>query len=261
MTVSTKSIIVTQKISEGGGSSAAIYSCLVDGWSVVMKELSTSTMSQTSVDAFSREIRLLELMPAHENIVRYLFHEVKDNYLRLFMTQYDCSLGHYIREVKEKQERVPVKTLYRILLDIIRGIEFLHSQNIMHRDLKSENIFILYGERKEIQLCAIGDFDTAKQLVADTKTVLGTPSWMAPEVMAASSAEGYSFPCDIYSFGMIIYELISLQIPFHDVNAMRIPMLVMKGTKPTVPEDLPKEYTPLVSLFEQCSANKPGDRP
>jgi len=195
ITVSTKSIIITQKISEGGGSSAELYSCLVDGWSVVMKELGTSTMSQASIEAFSREIRLLELMPPHPNIVRYLFHEVKDNYLRLFMTQYDCSLGSYIRAMKESGERIPLKTIYRVLLDVIRGIEYLHSQNIMHRDLKSENIFILYGERKEIQLCAIGDFDTAKQ-VSNTKTVLGTPSWMAPEVMAASSTEGYSFPCD-----------------------------------------------------------------
>lgn len=102
MTVSTKSIIITQKIAGGGGSSAEIFSCIVDGWSVVMKELSTSEMSQTSIESFSREIRLLELLPPHENIVRYLFHEVKDNFLRLFMTQYDCNLGQYIREMKSK---------------------------------------------------------------------------------------------------------------------------------------------------------------
>jgi len=260
MTVSTKSIIVTQKISEGGGSSAEIYSCLVDGWSVVMKELSTSSMSQTHIDSFSREIRLLELLPPHANIVRYLFHEVKDNFLRLFMTQYDCSLTQYYRSIKEQGERIPIKTILKILLDIIRGLEFLHAQNIMHRDLKSDNIFVLYGERKEIQLCAIGDFDTAKQ-VSNTKTVLGTPSWMAPEVMAASSEEGYSFPCDIYSFSMIIYELLTLQIPFSGENPMKIPMLVMQGQRPDLPTDLPSEYEILVNLYQQCSVQNPEERP
>ena len=195
MTVSTKSIIITQKMAEGGGSSAEVYSCIVDGWLVVMKELSTSSMSQASIESFSREIRMLELLPPHENIARYLFHDVKDHCLRLFMTHYDCSLGHYIRQTRESKETISIKMIYKILLDIIRGIEFLHSHNIMHRDLKGDNIFILYGERKEIQLCAIGDFDTAKQ-ESNTKTVLGTPAWMAPEVMAAADSNGYGFPCD-----------------------------------------------------------------
>jgi len=60
---------------------------------------------------------------------------------------------------------------------------------------------------------------------------------------------------------MIIYELISLQIPFHDSNAMRIPMLVMQGKKPDLPDDLPKEYDPLITLFEQCSEKAPEARP
>lgn len=60
---------------------------------------------------------------------------------------------------------------------------------------------------------------------------------------------------------MILYELLTLQIPFHGENAMRIPMLVMQGNKPPIPDDLPSEYSPLLPLFEQCSAHEPGDRP
>ena len=207
VTLSTKSIIITQKIAAGGGSSAEIFSCIVDGWLCVMKELDTSEMNQQTIDNFSREIRLLELLPPHENIVRYLFHDLKDDKLRLFMTHYNTSLGSYIRQQAADQRLIAVKTINRILLDIIKGIEYLHSQGIIHRDLKSDNIFVLYGERKEVKNCAIGDFDTAKRVgfKESAKTVLGTPSWMAPEVMNAHQLGSYSFPCD----GMLIFIVFS----------------------------------------------------
>merc|ERR1712137_49005 len=260
MTVSTKSIIVTRRIAAGGGSSAEVYTCIVDGWLVVMKQLSTEGMGQDKIEAFSRKVRMLELLPPHENIVRYLFHDAKENAIRLFITHYDASLGSYIRQMDSNNEPVPLKIIYRVLLDIIKGVEFLHHHNIMHRDLKSDNIFILYGDRKEIKHCAIGDFDTAKQ-EANTKTVLGTPAWMAPEVMTAAGSDGYSFPCDVYGFGMIIYELITRKMPFHDVNTMRVAMLVMQGQSPALPEDIDPSYEKLVTLHKQCISFKPEERP
>jgi len=260
MTVSTKSIIVTQRIAAGGGSSAEVYTCIVDGWLVVMKQLSTEGMGQEKIEAFSREVRMLELLPPHENIVRYLFHDAKENAIRLFITHYDGSLGSYIRTMDANNESIPLKIIYRVLLDIIKGVEFLHHHNIMHRDLKSDNIFILYGDRKEIKHCAIGDFDTAKQ-EANTKTVLGTPAWMAPEVMTAAGSDGYSFPCDVYGFGMIIYELITRKMPFHDINTMRIAMLVMQGQSPALPDDIDPSYEKLVTLHKQCISFKPEERP
>ena len=214
MTLETRNVIITRKLAEVGGSGAGVYSCLVDGWKCAMKELDTTHMAQYSIDGFMSEIQLLELLPQHENISRYLFHEISGNRIRLFMTQYHGSLGSYIQSRAETKQTFSPKEIWKLSLDIIKGIEFLHSNGIIHRDLKSDNIFILLNERREIMKCAIGDFDTAKQVNSkadQAKTVLGTPAWMAPEVMDAKELGSYSYSCDgkfNFFFYFILYIFI-----------------------------------------------------
>jgi serine/threonine protein kinase len=161
-----------------------------------MKELDLEYMNNEGIAAFEGEIRVLELLPHHPNIVRYLFHENKNKKLRLFMTRYSTTLNHEI--ATRQPTRFPVADIRRYGLDMVRGLEFLHSHQIIHRDLKSENIFVMLNERREIIQLAIGDFDTAKKVSAknQAKTVLGTPQWMAPEVLNANEEGGYGFPAD-----------------------------------------------------------------
>lgn len=196
LTLEKKNVVITRKLAEIGGSGAGVFSCLVDGWKCAMKELDTAHMTQGVIDNFLGEIQLLELLPQHENISRYLFHEINNNRIRLFMTQYHGSLGSYIQH---KKNPFSPSEIWKICLDTIKGIEFLHNNGIIHRDLKSDNIFILLDEKNEILKCAIGDFDTAKQINSkyeQAKTVLGTPAWMAPEVMDAKELGSYSYSAD-----------------------------------------------------------------
>ena len=60
---------------------------------------------------------------------------------------------------------------------------------------------------------------------------------------------------------MIIFELITLQAPFHNVNTMKVPMLVMQGKRPEIPDDISTNYSNLITLFEQCTSFKPEERP
>ena len=122
-----------------------------------------------------------------------------DKRIRLFMTLYHGSLGNHIQHRQAKDRSFSPDDIWRISLDIVKGIEFLHSNGIVHRDLKSDNIFVLLDEQSEIHKCAIGDFDTAKQInskAEQAKTVLGTPAWMAPEVMDARELGSYGYACD-----------------------------------------------------------------
>jgi len=261
LTLEKKNVVITRKLAAVGGSGAGVYSCLVDGWKCAMKELDTTSMSQYMIDGFLGEIQLLELLPQHDNIARYLFHEISGNRIRLFMTQYHGSLGSYMQNRKEKT--FAVSQIWKICLDIIKGIEFLHHHGIIHRDLKSDNIFVVFNEKGEILQCAIGDFDTAKQInsKADAaKTVLGTPAWMAPEVMDAKALGSYSFACDIYSFGMILYEMLAGKMPYEGTNPMKIPMMVLQGDLPEEPQ-VTEEYQPLLELYLKCVAFKPKNRP
>lgn len=262
MTLEKKNVVITRKLAEIGGSGAGVYSCLIDGWKCAMKELDTSHMSQYTIDGFLGEIQLLEFLPQHDNISRYLFHEISGSRIRLFMTQYHGSLGSFIQNRGPDKPFQPIQ-IWRLCLDIIKGIEFLHGHGIIHRDLKSDNIFILMNEKGEILKCAIGDFDTAKQVNSKSeqaKTVLGTPAWMAPEVMDAKELGSYSFSCDIYSFGMILYELLTMKMPYCGMNPMRIPMMVLQGQKPQPPE-LDESYNALVELYDSCVEFKPKSRP
>ena len=108
---------------------------------------------------------------------------------------------------------------------------------------------------------ALGDFDQAKNLGGGmTMTTIGTVGWMAPELF---EGHGYTFPADIYSLGMLLYEMISLQIPFEKESQFTLPDRVAKGLQPRIPDhhiNLPG-YAQLIQLHRQCIAIRPQDRP
>ena len=198
------------------------------------------------------------------------------------------------------------------LLDLVSGLEFLHQQNIIHRlvvgvwrilflllplpflnqtenkqpkpknrDLKSDNVFVTLNERKEIATLAIGDFDTAKALSEEgpAKTLVGTPAYMAPEVLAQNGA--YSLQADglfciyvffewvffrcvpislsppyffqkkiVYSFGMVIYELLALQMPYSNSPPFKVQANILQGIAVcSFPLPLPSRLTHPLPFF------------
>jgi len=131
--------------------------------------------------------------------------------------------------------------------------------------LKTDNIFVKLNEFKEISQLSIGDFDTAKKVSTQTvaKTLIGTPNYMAPEVLHSNNESAYSYQADIYSFGMVLYELLSLKLPYEGESSFRIPALVMKGQKPKLADigNLDSSYRPLIHLYEKCASFEPETRP
>ena len=114
--------------------------------------------------------------------------------------------------------------------DIAMGMLFLHQHNIAHRDLKSANV--LLGHRMA-KLC---DFGTARYLeqTATQTNPSGTPRWMAPEIMRDPSAR-INKKCDVYSYAMVMYELVELKLPFHEDSYMMAALNAMNGKRPTLP--------------------------
>eukprot|EP00005_Dracoamoeba_jomungandri_P001560 CAMPEP_0174262226 /NCGR_PEP_ID=MMETSP0439-20130205/12851_1 /TAXON_ID=0 /ORGANISM="Stereomyxa ramosa, Strain Chinc5" /LENGTH=556 /DNA_ID=CAMNT_0015346901 /DNA_START=15 /DNA_END=1685 /DNA_ORIENTATION=- len=267
LSINLRNLIVNEKIAETGGSAAGVFSCMVDGWTCAMKELSLSEMDKDITEAFENEISLLEKIEYHPNICRYLFHDSVNNKLRLFMTKYANSLGGIIRYKRKNLEcgglRFDPTNIARYCLDMIKGLDFLHKKNIIHRDLKSDNIFVTLNERKEINTLAIGDFDTAKAVVKTmARTIIGTPGYMAPEVLRIEEGGGaYTYKADVYSFGIIVYELITLKRPYEDTPYYLVDTLVLKGQRPPIDKDLYEYYGPLINLFNDCTELNPDDRP
>jgi len=251
-----------------GASGTIVYTCTVDGWNCAVKELSREKVDEGTEMAFESEISLLEHLPTHPNICKYLFHIRDEKTVRLFMTRYDANMDMF---VSFKTQHDPSfffekQILARCSLDIVKGLEFLHSKKIMHRDLKPGNIFVQLGQRDEILKCVIGDFDTAKKVSVKNKavTIIGTPAFMAPEVLTAGEHGSYDFSADVYSFGMILYVMITLRQPFQGDRPYLIPDQILKGKIPEISAQqlaVDPSYEGFGAMYKQCCARIAPDRP
>mmetsp|Transcript_1111 Transcript_1111/g.1262 ORF Transcript_1111/g.1262 Transcript_1111/m.1262 type:complete len:528 (+) Transcript_1111:42-1625(+) len=273
LVLNLKNVQINEKIADSGGSTAGIYGCLVDGWHCVMKELDMRGVNDEKVSKFMNEIKLLERLPGHPNIVRYLFHQQKNDKLRLFMTHYTDSLRGVVRRRRDDFDSNAVdhfhpRDIAKYMVEIVTGLQMLHDAKVIHRDMKTDNIFVLLDVHNEIRQLAIGDFDTAKDInpkkKTSAKTIIGTPCYMAPEVFKAETRGSYTFHADIWSFGMILYELMTLRQPYEDEDWYNIPTLVSEGKRPQIPHEERFEeegWSRLLAVYEKCTQLKPASRP
>ena len=140
-----------------------------------------------------------------------------------------------------------------IIKQILKGLEYIHNSYTIHRDLKTGNILINHlGEVK------ISDFGLCAQLFRDRderETMAGSPLWTAPEVLKGKK---YSSKCDVWSMGMICFELIDGVPAFSDsVNMFDLSMKVSKGSEPRIPETWSQDFQDFVA---SCLKFDPDER-
>jgi serine/threonine protein kinase len=161
------------------------------------------------------------------------------------------SLFDYTRPVGEKA-RLDNTQKSLVAIGVAYGMSRLHKANVVHRDLKSPNI--LLDSRLLPFIC---DFGIAKSV--EGKNVMmtqlcGSTYWMAPEQIATDC---YDCKVDVYSYGVVLYEMLCESIPFLGMQPVEVALLVVGGVRP----DLPRKHLKVCRLIEQCWAQDPRARP
>lgn len=172
---------------------------------------------QESIGQDAREIVHLYSIGNHQNVVGWYNHEVflerdKDAVIALvavMMEYLPNTLSSLIKKGPVNWQRT-----LEILLDCLGGLEHVHGKQILHRDLKPGNIFVTADGTAKI-----GDFGVARKISegAYAETRVGTPLYIAPEVLKDPLGQGYAHQVDIYSLALVAYEMLHGKLPFEDV--------------------------------------------
>ena len=172
--------------------------------------------------------------------------------------------GGDLRTLLKSEEQIPYDKSFQIIGDICAGMDFLHSKNTIHGDLKSANV-ILDGSGR----AKISDFGTSvfiQNTIMSTGLVTLTSSdkntqmslvWSAPEIL---DAVGSTFKSDVYSFGIVTWEIFSRELPWSTLSHPKDVYIrvVLKGLRPEIPKNVPSHF---VKLMESCWKGEACDRP
>jgi serine/threonine protein kinase len=141
----------------------------------------------------------------------------------------------------------------QIALEVAKGIEYIHERSVIHRDLKSLNI--LLDREKRGRIC---DFGLVRlKSFAPMTGLIGTPQWMAPEILMSSAF--YDSKVDVYSYGIVLWELLTGKVPYEERRLERLGYLVVQEQlRPVIPADTPED---LAALIRSCWAHDPKERP
>jgi len=209
-------------LGKGNFSTVKLAKHRITGHSVAIKVVKTSVLSEDNLMKINREIDILKKLDKHEHIVR-LYQVIKTKRYFMLVTEY-CTNGELYDYLVDKG-KLSEQQSCTYFLQILSAVEFLHNHNVVHRDLKAENL-LLTDEFKTIK---IADFGFANYYKQDKllSTWCGSPPYAAPELFKGLQYVGP--PVDIWSMGVILYVLVCGSLPFDGHNLVYLKSRVLSG--------------------------------
>ncbi|KAM9075843.1 serine/threonine-protein kinase Nek4 isoform 2-T2 [Megaptera novaeangliae] len=223
-----------------------------DGRQYVIKKLNLRNASSRERRAAEQEAQLLSQLK-HPNIVTYKESwEGGDGLLYIVMGF--CEGGDLYRKLKEQKGRLLSESqVVEWFVQIAMALQYLHEKHILHRDLKTQNVFLT-----RTNIIKVGDLGIARVLENHcdmASTLIGTPYYMSPELF---SNKPYNYKSDVWALGCCVYEMATLK---HAFNAKDMNSLVYRIIEGKLPP-MPKDYSPeLAEIIRTMLSKRPEERP
>ncbi|XP_028773655.1 uncharacterized protein LOC114730716 [Neltuma alba] len=248
----------------GSGTYGAVYHGKWKGSDVAIKRIKASCFAgrpserERLIADFWKEALILSSLH-HPNVVSF-YGIVRDGPDGSLATVTEFMINGSLKQFLHKKDRtIDRRKRLIIAMDAAFGMEYLHGKNIVHFDLKCENLLVNMRDPQR-PVCKIGDLGLSKvkQHTLVSGGVRGTLPWMAPELLSGKS-NMVSEKIDVYSFGIVMWELLTGDEPYADMHCASIIGGIVNNTlRPQIPTWCDPEWK---SLMESCWASDPAERP
>ncbi|KAI9922503.1 hypothetical protein PsorP6_002471 [Peronosclerospora sorghi] len=257
----------------GAGAFGEVIKGAYCGTPVVVKRMLRTKITEDNLRMFSDEIQLMMNL-RHPNIVQFIgasWNSYSNMYADVIMENQNCFVTEFLERgdlfavLRNPENKITwAKPILRMTIDTSRGMAYLHSMKppIIHRDLKSMNILVssTWGAK-------VSDFGLSREKTVDeTMSVTGTPLWLPPEMIRG---ERYTEKADVYSFGIVLAELETRKIPYHDIKAKGarnkkvsgstlMHMVAYDNLRPSLSKNCMNSVR---ELYERCTSDDQSIRP
>uniref|UniRef100_A0A7C9CNK3 non-specific serine/threonine protein kinase n=1 Tax=Opuntia streptacantha TaxID=393608 RepID=A0A7C9CNK3_OPUST len=232
------------------GSYGDLYKGTYCSQDVAIKVLKAERINTDLQKEFAQEVYIMRKV-RHKNVVQFIGACTKPPSLCI-VTEF-MSGGSVYDYLHKHRGTFKLPSLLKVAIDVSKGMNYLHQNNIIHRDLKAANLLM-----DENEVVKVADFGVARVkaqsgvMTAET----GTYRWMAPEVI---EHKPYDHKADVFSFGIVMWELLTGKLPYEYLTPLQAAVgVVQKGLRPTIPKNT---HPKLAELLERCWQQDPALRP
>lgn len=237
----------------GIGSYGEVYRAEWNGTEVAVKKFLDQDFSGEALAQFKCEVEIM-LRLRHPNVVLFMGAVTRPPHFSI-LTEF-LPRGSLYRLLHRPTPQLDERRRMRMALDVAKGMNYLHTSHptIVHRDLKSPNLLV--DKNWAVKVCDFGLSRMKHHTFLSSKSTAGTPEWMAPEVLRNEPANE---KCDVYSFGVILWELATLSIPWKGLNSMQVVGAVgFQNRRLEIPEEIDP---PVAQIIQECWQTEPHLRP
>ncbi|KAH0720850.1 hypothetical protein KY290_005839 [Solanum tuberosum] len=246
--------VVEKQIGAGSFSTVWLARHRVNGTEVAIKEIVTARLNSKLKESLKSEIVILQRI-SHPNIIH--LHDMIEDPGKIYIVLEYCRGGDLSMYIQRRQGRIAEATAKHFMQQLASGLKVLRENNLIHRDLKPQNL--LLSAIDDNSTLKIADFGFARSLQPRVlaETLCGSPLYMAPEIM---QLQKYDAKADLWSVGAILFQLVTGKTPFTGNNQIQLLQNIMRSTKLQFPLDAKNLSPHCIDLCQKLLRRNPVER-